>query len=340
MKNTVITLLLFLFSLHCPAGTIIDPVSFEQIWLQNNQRNIFKRYHYYNEQVQSGESKLYLIGVDAAPDKTIKTSDGNKEALISRMNIHYQSQRYLFLIDWFSAIPQPQDTEGFTYGDLIVGRSWRFENINSYLTLGLRQVSTPRSIVLNSERVFNATSDATEETYSVFFHYNYRGYDLGTYYSEDNQLDALDFYIPISKSDNQSISSTIYYYGENNEADLGERYEVSLDHTWLRNAHNFRSGVIVTFLQDSDTYFVSNIFTNYISPVFSSIKIVAGAYYSDIENDESLPGAKLGLIWELSDLDNIQISFSVQKNAIGDFNALIIRDEPILSFTLTSGIGY
>jgi len=338
MKNASLTLLSLVFYLPCSAATVIDPVSFEQIWLQNNQRNVFKRYHYYNEQVQSGLKTLYLIGIDAAPDKTIKTSAGDKEALISRMNIHYQSQNYLFLIDWFSAIPQPQDTEGFTYGDLIVGRTWHYQSNNSYLTLGLRQVSRPRSIVVNSERVFNATNDASEETYSVFFHYNYHGYDLGTYYSEDNQLDAVDFYIPISRSENQSISSTIYYYSSNPEADLSSRYEVSLDHALVHKEHSFRSGAIVTFLQDTDTSYVSNVFTNYTSPAFSGVRLVAGAYYSDIENEQSLAGAKLGLIWNTGSRENIQLSFSVQKNAIGDFNALIIRDEPILTFTVSSEI--
>lgn len=332
----IVTALLLLISLQCAADTIIDPVSFEQIWLQNNQRNIIKRYHYYNEQVQRTSKSLYLIGIDAAPDRTIKTSDGNQEALISRMNIHYQSQTYLFLIDWFSAIPQPQTTEGFTYGDLIAARTWHFQASSSYLTLGLRQVSTPRSIVVNSEVVFNAVNDATEETYSAFVHYNYHGYDFGTYYSEDSKLDAVSFYIPISKSDKQILSSTIYYYGENIDADLSERYEISLDHTLLHNNHSFRSGVIAAFLQNTDTYYVSNVFTNYTSPAYSGIKILAGAYYSDIENEERLGGGKIGLVWRPEDMENFQMSFSVQKNAIGDFNALIIRDEPVLSFTLSS----
>jgi len=336
MNKPALTILSFLFALPCFAGTVLDPVSFEQIWLQNNQRNVFKRYHYYNEQVQGGLKSLYLIGIDAAPDKTIKTSAGDKEALISRMNFHYQSQKYLFLIDWFSAIPQPQDTEGFTYGDLIVGRTWHYPSSNSYLTLGLRQISTPRSIVVNSERVFNATNDASEERYSIFFHYNYHGYDLGTYYSEDNQLDAVDFYIPISRSPNQSISSTIYYYSSNPEADLSSRYEISLDHTLIHKEHSFRSGAIATYLQDTDASYVSNVFTNYTSPAFYGIKIVAGAYYSDIENEQRLTGAKLGLIWNVSEKENIQLTFSVQKNAVGDFNALVIRDEPILTFTLST----
>ena len=65
----------------------IDPVSFEQIWFQNNQRNVFKRYHYYNEQVNAGSDNLYLLGFDAAPDKQIKTSAGVKDALMNSLSL-------------------------------------------------------------------------------------------------------------------------------------------------------------------------------------------------------------------------------------------------------------
>lgn len=336
MNKNALCLFFLLSPLPGIADNIVDPVSFEQIWLQNNQRNIFRRYHYYNEQVQRENMNLYLIGVDAAPDRTISTSEGDREALISRLNIHYQSPQYLFLIDWLSAIPQPQTTEGFTYGDLIAARTWQFENDNAYLTFGVRQVSTPRSIVVDSERVFNAVDDATEETYSIFIHYNYHGYNLGTYYTEDRQIDALDFHIPLLMSDTQTISSTVYYYEARNEANLSERYEISLDYAALIGVHDIRSGIVATYLEDSDTFYVSNIFIHYTFPVSASFNVITGAYYSDIENEQTLPGGKLGLTWKPDDIDDIQLSFSIQKNAIGDFNALIIRDEPVFSFTLSS----
>lgn len=340
MKQAFFIALLFLLSFHCAAGTSIDPVSFEQIWLLNNQRNIFERYQFYNQQVHREQQSLYLISVDAAPDKVVKTSDGEHDALISRMNIHYQSPQYLFLIDWFSAIPQPQTTEGFTYGDLIIARSWQFDNNNSYFTFGLRQLSTPRSVVVNSERVFNATDDASKESYSIFLHYNYQAYNLGTYYSEDNQLEAIDLFIPLSKSGTQSLSSKLYYYHANPAADLSERYEISLDHGLLINEHRFRSGVIVSRLADTGKVYVSNIFTNYSSPSYSVLNLIAGAYYANIENKDKLPGAKLGVIWQNVGMEDIQMSFTMRQNAIGDFNALIIRDEPIFTFTLSSKIDY
>lgn len=340
MKQVFFISLIFLLPIQCAASTTIDPVSFEQIWLLYNQRNIFKRYQFYNEQVQREQQSFYLISLDAAPDKRIKTSDGEHDALISRMNIHYQSPRYLFLIDWFSAIPQPQTTEGFTYGDLILARSWQLSEKDSYLSLGLRQVSTPRSIMVNSERVFNATDDASKEDYSIFLHFNYRGYNLGSYYSKDKQLEAIDFSVPLLKSNTQSLSSTLSYYHAIPTANLNQRYELSLDHGLLLNEHIFHSGVIVSRLKDAGTVYISNVFINYNSPSFFSIKLVAGAYFAKIENSDRLPGVKLGLMWRQIGLEDFQLSLTLQKNAFGDFNALIIRDEPILTFTLSSRFDY
>lgn len=340
MKQAFCFTLFFLMAIHCRASTIIDPDGFEQIWQLNNQRNIFKRYQFYNEQVQRKQQSLYLISLDAAPDRIIATSDGEHDALISRMNIHYQSPQYLFLIDWFSAIPQPQTTEGFTYGDLIMARTWQYRDNDSYLSFGLRQVSTPRSIVVNSQRVFNAIDDASKESYSIFLHYNYQGYNLGTYYSKDKQLEAIDFSIPLSKTNTQSFSTTLSYYDASPLAMLSERYEISLDHSFLINEHSFHSGVITSLLKGGGTVYVSNVFTNYNSPSYSGIKLIAGAYYANIEKEDKLPGAKLGLMWRGIGLEDLQMSFTIRKNAIGDFNALIIRDENIFTFTLSSVIDY
>ena len=260
------------------SATVIDPLSFEQIWLINNQRNLIKRYHYFNRQVQSSGDAVYLIGIDAASDKVIETSDGRKDALLSRMNIHYQSKQYLFLIDWFSAIPQPQTTEGFYYGDLVAAYTWQYEGNNSYLTLGLRQKSAPRTVIVNSQLVFNATDDASDQDNSVFIHYNYQGYDFGSYYSDENKLDALSFYMPLAEFDDQKLSSTLYYFGDQGENAFGERYELSLDHLLIYNSHNFSSGAIVTYLKSTDETYLSNVFTNYTSPANKSIRYVLGAY--------------------------------------------------------------
>ena len=77
---------------------------------------------------------------------------------------------------------------------------------------------------------------------------------------------------------------------------------------------------------------------HYTSPFFSSIRLIGGVfYYFDIENNESLPGAKLGLEWKMDHSGSMRLGFSIQKNSIGDINALIIKNDPIFSFTLTSG---
>lgn len=122
MNKIILATLFLLTPLAGFSNTIINPIDFEKLWLQNNQRNLYKRYHYYNEQVQLSSESLYLLGLDSAPDKKIKTSAGVKDALISRMYWHIQNQKYLFLVDWFSAISHPQETEGFTNGDLILGK--------------------------------------------------------------------------------------------------------------------------------------------------------------------------------------------------------------------------
>jgi len=338
MNSILLAILLFLVPLTGYANSIIDPVDFEQLWLQNNQRNLYKRYQYYNEQVQRSNDSLYLLGVDAAPDKRIKTSDGVKDALISRLYIHYQSQEFVFLLDWFSAIPQPQTTEGFTYGDLVIGKTWRYQDRDSYLTLGLRQKSTPRSVIVNSETVFNAVSDATEEEYSVYFHFNYHGYDLGTYYSENNKLESAAIHIPVAGSGDHSLSSTVYYYSANPDLGISKHFELSLDHAVNDAAYKLRSGAIVGIYPDLNKVDIVNLFASYMAPVFSGVRFIGGLYYYfDVENEESLPGAKLGIAWSLQSPDNIRIGLSAQQNAVGDYNALIIRDEPILSFTLSAG---
>ena len=338
MKSIILTTLLFLIPLSGYPSTTIDPIDFERIWLQNNQRNLYKRYQYYNQQVQNSREYIYLLGLDAAPDKRIKTSDGIKDALLSRLYIHYQSLEYVFVIDWFSAIPQPQTTEGFTYGDLVLGKTWRYEDRNSYLTLGLRQKSTPRTIVVGSETVFNAVNDATEEEYSVFFHFNYHGYDLGTYFSDSSKLESAAFHIPISKSDNRSLTSSVSYYGSVPDIGISKHFELAIDYAFNNDIYILRSGMIMGLYPELNKADLINLYANYISPDLSGISFLAGAfYYFDIENVERLPGAKLGFVWRQDELNTLRIGLSVQQNAIGDFNSLVVRDEPILTFTLSSG---
>ena len=336
MVRTFITGLLLLVSLSGFCETPIDPISFEHIWLQNNQRNLFTRYREYNDQVQATSEGVYLLGFDAAPDKKILTSEGEKNALISRMNIHYQDKKYLLLIDWFSAIPQPQETEGFTYGDLILGYTFRRDASDSYLTLGLRQKSTPRSVVVNSQVVFNATSDATREDYSVFVHAHYHDYDVGTYFSKNNELDAMSFDIPIAKNDRHSLTSTVSYFNENPDANLYKRYELSIENTSRLGEQIVRAGAVAASVPDLNKNNISNVFAEYTSSGLLRLKFIGGLYYyNDIENNDRLNGGKIGLLWK-PEQEAFQLGFSLQRNAIGDFNALIVRNEPVFSFKLTT----
>lgn len=172
----------------------------------------------------------------------------------------------------------------------------------------------------------------------MFFHFNYHGYDLGTYYSEYSEIESAAFHMPFSKSDDHSLSSTIFYYSDIPDIKLSERHELSIDHTYKKAAHNVRSGIIIGLLPDQNKINISNVFTNYVSPTFSDIRFIGGLfYYFDIENEENLLGEKLGIAWYPDFPETVRIGFSVQQNATGDYNTLIIRDEPIFTFTISSG---
>lgn len=335
--NSSFLLLLTLTSVPAYPANVIDPVSFEQIWLQNNQRNLIRRYYAQNAQIQQGAQEIWFAGVDGARNRTIATTSGEVEALISRLNIHYQTSKYLMLVDWFSAIPQPQETEGFYYGDMLIARSWRHLQDDAYLTLGIRQKSTPRTKVQNSQVLFDSGTDATEQEYSLFVHLNYQGWDLGSYFSEDNRLDATALYVPITERRHRRTSSVVYYYGSQPRVNQKEKLELSILHDVSRYQHNLHAGLSLALHPSDGKTAVSNFNLRYMSPKRYGLSLVAGAFYNyDLDLEQHLPGAKLGIVLQLDMPEKMQLGFSVQKNAIGDYEAMVIPDEPIYSFTLST----
>lgn len=323
------------------ASDVIGPDDFELYWLYNNQRNLLKRYYHYSEQARDSDRGVYLLGADSAPDVRIRTDAGEQDALLGRMHIHYQTNRYLFLVDWFSVIPQPQVTEGYTYGDLVAGYTWNFPDYDTYLTLGLRQQSTPQATTLGTETVFMVTDNASHDSYSLFVHLNVYGFDVGTYYSEKNGLDALALNYPLYRTGRQTLSSTLLYYGGKPESGISETYELSVDHMLATGEHVLRSGAAISLLTDQDESGLSNLFAVYTSPRWKDISMQGGLYYSrDFQRDDTVPGWKLGLVWHLGAFNSMNLSFGVQENAVGDFNALVVPDEPILVFRVASDASF
>lgn len=185
--------------------------------------------------------------------------------------------------------------------------------------------------------MFDSTTDATKQEYSVFIHYNYQGWDLGTYYSEDNKVDALALYMPLMKWSNQVASSVLYYYGSQPKVNLPEKIELAMSHIYAKYNHTIRSGLSIGMLPTENKAAVSNAHLRYKSPPKYGFQFVGALYYNyDIDNEEHLPGGKLGLLYQTGRPEKMQIGLSVQKNAIGDFEILVIPDEMIFSFTLSS----
>ncbi len=317
------------------AQPVLSPEDFERIWLLNNQRNLIKRYQQHNQLFQQNKTPYMSMDIDAADNKTIRTTAGDSEAILDRMSIYYQDPNYLFLIDWLSLIPQPQTTEGFTYGDTVLGYTWH-KTKNSQLTMGGRLQSTPKTAIINNETVFNLTENATSDDLSGFIHLNYDGWDFGTYYSDENGTQATAFNIPIYKTSTQKMSAGLTYLGGAPDIDIAPRYELSIDHSFLLQQHKIRSSLTVTSLSGENNTDLSNAYLQYTSPTNNSIRYSAGLfYYYDLENNERLPGAKLGVEYILQSQDELSIGFFIRKNAFGDIDAMMVKDEPVISFNLS-----
>lgn len=322
-----------LFHAHGHAATVIGPAEFEQIWLLNNQRNVIARYHQRTERFRRDLRPLWLMDIDSSTNQTIRTSAGDTEAIMDRIGIHYQDPNYLVLIDWLSLIPQPQTTEGFTYGDTVLGRSWqRGEKLG--FTLGGRLQTKPKSMQSGGQAVFNLTNNASSDSLGGFAHLNYGDWDLGSYYSrqDGNQANALQFIIV--DSDTRGLSSTLAYLRGAPDRKIATRYELALNHREQISLHEVRGGITVS-LSGAKKTAVSNAYLIYHSPDAPGFRYSAGLFHTYLtDTNESLTGARLGMEYRFELDSEVGLGLFVRKNAFGDIDAMVVKNEPVFSFTL------
>jgi hypothetical protein len=318
------------------AATPIGPDEFEQIWLLSNQRNLIARYHQRAEQFRQDERPLFRLDIDAAPNQSILTSDGPMDAILDRIGLHYQSPKYLFLVDWLSLIPQPQTTEGYTYGDAVLGRSWLFEN-KVRLTLGIRMQTSPNTVQSGGQTVFNVTDNASHDTLGGFAHFNYGNWDLGTYYSrrDSNQANSLKY--SFAEADTRDLYGTITNLRGFPERNIASRNELALNLRELISQHEVRANLTVASASGDAQVRLSNAYISYLSPEFRGFRFSGGVYHTYlIDSKESLAGAKLGMEYRFVMEGDMTVGAYVRKNAFGDIDAMVLKDKPVYSFTMAA----
>jgi len=317
-------------------ATTLGPDDFEQIWLLNNQRNLIKRYQQRTEQYLEEQQDSYSLDIDATANQNINTSAGVKDAILDRMGLHYQSEHTLFLIDWLSLIPQPQTTEGFTYGDTVLGYSWQ-QNEDLRLTLGARLQSTPRTVDIAGTTVFNFSDNATRDQLGGFAHINYLGWDFGSYYSSQTGNQANSIYFPFIKTDNHRLSSALTYLAGASDLGISPRYELSLDDSYRLPDSLIQSGLTIASLTSPSTTSLSNAYLLYDSSLGGGLHTSAGLFYTYLpDSDETLPGAKLGISYVMQVQGEFSMALFVRQNAFGDINALVVKNEPVFSFNISA----
>lgn len=332
-----LTIALMLFPFCGEAATVIGPAEFEQVWWLNNQRNIIERYHQRAGILRPDNQPLFQIDIDSTSNQTIRTSAGDLEATMSRMGIHVQNSDYLFLIDWLSLIPQPQTTEGFTYGDLVLARSWQHDEKLGY-TLGGRMQTRPKTVQSGGQAVFNLTDNASSDSFGGFAHISYGDWDFGTYYSQRDGSQANALKLRMIDDENRTLTGTIARLGGVPERNISPRNELSL---YLREQimpHDFRFGVTAAALSGGGKTELSNAFLTYHAPIHLHFRVSSGLYYTRLlDSGETLRGGKLGLEYFLDEQGfPINLGFFVRRNAFGDIDAMVVRDEPVYSFQIGS----
>lgn len=274
------------------------------------------------------------MDIDTSANQTIRTSAGDMEAIMDRIGIHYQDPSYLVLIDWLSLIPQPQTTEGFTYGDTVLGYSWqRGEKIS--FTLGGRLQTKPEATQAGGQTVFNLTNNASSDSLGGFAHFNYGDWDFGSYYSrqDGNQANALQFII--IDSDTRGLSSSLAYLSGAPERNIAARYELALNHREQISQHDLRGGITVSSLSGANKTAVSNAYLIYLSPDTPGFRFSGGLFHTYLmDANESLSGAKLGIEYRFELDGGLSIGLFVRKNAFGDIDAMVVKNELVYSFTL------
>lgn len=315
------------------AAGAIGPDEFERIWLLDNQRNLMARYHQRTEIFRRNQQPLWYLDIDYAPKQIIRTSAGDMEAILDRLGFYYQDADYLFLFDWLSLIPQPQTTEGFTYGDTIAARSWQVGD-EYRLTLGVRLQNSPNSIQQGGQAVFNLTDNASSDTLGGFLHLNFGDWDFGSYYSRRDGNQAQSLNLSIVDSESRSVGVTLSYLGGAIERGIASRYELSLNHRELVSQHELRSGITLAALKRENKTAVSNAHLLYSSPRAYGFRFSGGLFHTCIvEDNENLQGAKLGIEYLLDMKGEFNMGFFIRKNAFGDIDAMVVKNEPVYSFT-------
>ncbi|MBD3610142.1 MAG: hypothetical protein HUJ30_06300 [Gammaproteobacteria bacterium] len=315
------------------ANSAISPPDFERIWLLNNHRNLITRYQQKVELFRQNDNPIWTLALDVAENQTINTSDGIKDALLDRMEIHYQDEKYLARIDWLSLIPQPQTTEGFTYGDTVLGYSWHNNN-DLETTVGIRLQSTPRTILSNGEPVFHLIDSASSTNSSGFFHLNYRGWDIGNYYSSDTSTQTNSINIPLLRDKTYYITIVLNYLSD---IRFTPRYEASLEHSYRFQQHIFHSGLTMSRLKNSDQVEISSGKLHYTSNINRGLRYSAGLYYyNDLDNQRSYPGTKLGIEYIIDLQGELSFGLFFRQNAFADIDAMMLQDKPVLSFTMSA----
>jgi hypothetical protein len=333
----LIALILLLPASAC-AATIIGPAEFEQIWLLNNQRNLISRYQEHSEQFRRDRRPLWLLDIDTTANQTIRTTNGDMDAIMDRIGIHYQNPDYLLLVDWLSLIPQPQTTEGLTYGDLVLGRSWQHgENLG--LTLGGRMQSTPKATQMGGQTVFDLNNNASNHNFGGFAHLNYGDWNFGTYFSDQgvNQANAIQF--NILHTETRNLAGTFANLHGDPERNIASRNELGINLLERISGHELRASITAT-VPGGGKATVSNAYLAYRSPDRPGFRYSTGLFHTRlIDTNESLLGAKLGVEYKLEMGGEVTLGLYARKNAFGDIDAMVMKHEPVYSFTIRGRIG-
>ncbi|MBU1215078.1 MAG: hypothetical protein KKF58_01180 [Gammaproteobacteria bacterium] len=326
--------LLCLFTNSVQAATSVGPVEFEQLWLLNYQRNLAARYQQHSDLMRKDPRPFYLIGLDSSVNQTIRTSAGDRDATLSRMNLHFQNDDYLFMLDWLSLIPQPQSTEGFTYGDMVLARSWQIDD-RLGLTLGGRMQTRPNTTQVVGQTAFNLSDNASHDTVGGFVHLRYGAWNLGSYYSsqDGNQANMLEF--TVIDTEARRLSATFSHLTGLAERNIPSRNELGFNLKEDLDGQEMQVGATASSINGSGRTGLGNAFLAYRYAAESGFRYSGGLYHTRImESDENLRGFKLGLEYVFELQGEASVGIFLRKNAMGDIDAMAIRDENVFSFRL------
>ena len=334
MRINSLPVWLALFSIPLQSYAAIGPVEFEQIWWLNNQRNLIARYQQRNELLRRDPRPLYLIDVDSSVNQTIRTSAGEREATLSRLGLHFQNSDYLFMLDWLSLIPQPQTTEGFTYGDLVLARNWQIDE-RWGIALGGRMQTRPNTLQVAGQTVFNLTDNASHDSVGGFVQLTYGPWNFGSYYSQHDGNQANAVGVTVLESDARTLAATFSHLGGIPERSLPGRNELALDLRENLYGQDLHAGATASAVNGSGHTGLGNVFLAYRYADGAAWRYSGGLYQTRIaETGERLPGFKLGVEYVFDMGGELSLGFSVRRNAFGEIDAMAVRNENVYAFRL------